>query len=123
MTSQMLRPMPTVPLYDRIRVEFLDGPLVRVLEPIRWRGPYPDPVPVDFVSDGGSKPALTWPLVGHPLSRRLLICYLLHDLDLARGMAWGEATRRFDARLRAVQCPPWRRRAIIAGVTVRGWLR
>jgi len=123
MPPALLMPLDPLPLYDRIRLELLDGPLVRVLEPIRWRGPYPDTVPADFISDGGSKPALTWPLVGHPLSKRLLICYLLHDLDLARGMQWTEATTRFDARLRAVGCPDLRRRAIIAGVTVRGWWR
>jgi hypothetical protein len=110
-------------LYDPIRLEMLDGPWVRVLTPIGWRGPYPDTVPGDFVSDGGSKPSLSWPLVGHPLSRRVLICYLLHDWDLANGVPWREATRRFDARLRAVECPSVRRWAIIAAVTVRGWTR
>jgi hypothetical protein len=110
-------------LYDPIRLELLDGPWVRVLTPIRWRGPYPDTVPQAFISDGGSKPSLVWPLVGHPLSKRVLICYLLHDLDLSRGMKWEEATRRLDARLRAVGCPDVRRVAIVAGVTLRGWLR
>jgi hypothetical protein len=119
----MLRPLVTPPLYDPIRIELLDGPLVRVLEPIRWRGPYPDTVPGGFVSDGGSKPAITWPFVGHPLSRRLVICYFLHDLDLARGMPWREATRRFNARVHAVGCHPLRRWAEVGAVTLRGWWR
>lgn len=110
-------------LYSPIRLEFLDGPLVMVLDPIEWRGPYPEVVPRGFISDGGSKPSLTWPLVGHPLSRRVLICYLLHDLDLARGVPWKDATRRFDARLRAVGCPEARRVAIITAVRLRGLVR
>lgn len=110
-------------LYDPISITFLDGPFVRVNTPIRWTGPYPDTVPSGFISDGGSKPSLVWPLVGHPLSKRVLVCYLLHDLDLSRGMKWEEATRRLDARLRAVECPDVRRVAIVAGVTLRGWVR
>lgn len=110
-------------LYSPIRLEFLDGPLVMVLDPIDWRGPYPEVVPRGFISDGGSKPSLTWPIVGHPLSRRVLICYLLHDLDLARGVPWKDATRRFDARLRAVGCPEARRVAIITAVRLRGLVR
>lgn len=111
------------PLYDPISVTFLEGPLLRVNAAIRWRGPWPDVVPAGFVSDGGSKPSITWPFVGHPLSRRVLVCYLLHDLDLWRGIEWRAATARLDARLRAVGCPAARRLAIVAGVTVRGWSR
>ena len=111
------------PIHDPISITFLDGPWVRTNTAIAWRGPYPDDIPSGFVSDGGSKPSLSWPLVGHPLSKRVLICYLLHDLDLARGVRWQEATRRLDARLRAVECPTVRRLAIVAGVTVQGWVR
>ncbi len=107
-------------LYSAIRLEMLDGPLVMVLEPIVWHGPYPEVVPRGFVSDGGSKPSLSWPLVGHPLSKRVLICYLLHDLDLARGVPWAQATQRFDARLRAVGCPDVRRVGIITAVRLWG---
>lgn len=110
-------------LYSPIRLELLDGPLVMVIDPIRWHGPYPDVVPRGFVSDGGSKPSLSWPLVGHPLSKRVLICYLLHDLDLARGVPWAQATHRFDERLRAVGCPAARRVAIMTAVRLRGLVR
>jgi hypothetical protein len=110
-------------LYSPIRLEFLDGPLVMVIDQIDWRGPYPEVVPRGFISDGGSKPSLTWPFVGHPLSRRVLICYLLHDLDLAREVSWTTATVRFDARLRAVGCPDARRWAMVAAVRLRGWMR
>jgi hypothetical protein len=122
MFAPMLQPL-TLPLHDPILVEILPGRLVRVLQPIRWRGPYPDTVPTDLISDGGSKPSLTWPFLGHPLSSRVLICYLLHDLDLSRGMAWGEALHRFNVRLRAVGCPTPRRWLEVAGVWARGLVR
>lgn len=115
--------MVAVRLHSPLRVEFLDGPLVQLFEPLEWWGPFPQRLAAGFTSDGGTIPAIFWPAVGHPLSNRLLACYLLHDADLRAGFAWDTATRQFNARLAATGVADARRRAIIAGVTVRGWFR
>lgn len=78
-------------------------------------------MPSGFVSDGGTIPSLAWPVVGHPLSARLLVCYLLHDFELEEGTAWDEAQRRLAVRLRAVRCAWPRRWLILAAVTLHGW--
>lgn len=109
--------------HDAIDVRLIGGRWVQVLAPVRWWGPFPDTVPAGTVSDGGTVPSLWWPVVGHPLSARVLVCYLLHDLDLARGLAWRAATRRLNARLAAVGCDPIRRAGIVGAVALRGWVR
>ena len=108
-------------LHDPVDLRLLPGRWVHTLAPITWRGRYPNVVPAGFVSDGGTIPALVWPLVGHPLSNGVCVCYLLHDLEIAQGYPWRRATARFNARLAAVGCHPLRRWAIIGGVIVRGW--
>lgn len=112
------------PVYDRPQLELLDGPWVRLLRAITWRGAYPNVVPADFVTDGGTIPALLWPVVGHPLSNRVFVCYVLHDFELQQGYRWSAATQRFNARLAAVGCARLRRWVIVAGVWLRGqWKR
>lgn len=110
-------------LFTPIRVEFIGGRNVRVLEPITWSGPFPMRIPADFVSDGGTIPAIAWPVVGHPFSASVLIAYLLHDADLEAGRPYAEATARLDARLRALNIAAARRWAIVAAVRVNGLLR
>lgn len=109
--------------HDPVDLRMLPGRYVQTLAPIGWRGRYPNTVPAGFVSDGGTVPALLWPAVGHPLSSRVVVCYLLHDWELRAGVPWREATRRLSARLADVKCPRPRHGLIVAGVTLRGWWR
>lgn len=107
-------------LYSPIRVEFIGGRFVRVLETIYWSGPFPAGVSSGFVSDGGSIPAIAWPIVGHPLSAGILIAYLLHDAELKAKISYRECTRRLDARLRALAISNARRVAIVMAVKING---
>jgi hypothetical protein len=112
------------PYCSPIRVEFIGGPLVQLLAPLVWTGPYAATIPNAFVCDGGTIPAILWPLVGHPLSASVLPLYLLHDFELGRGVAWGEARRRLQARAKVLPCHPLRAWAIAEGIAIKGaWNR
>lgn len=109
-------------LHDPIDVRFIGGRLVLVLRAIEWRGPHPITVPAGMLSDGGSIPAIGWPIVGHPFSASTLIAYLTHDRELELQVPWRDATRHLDARLRALQIARARRWAIVAAVRLKGML-
>ncbi len=108
-------------LHSPIRVEFIGGRFVRVLDSISWSGPFPASVPVDFVSDGGTIPAAAWPIVGHPLSASALVLYLLHDVELQAGVAWDDAKRRLDVRAKALGMDSVRRTAIVSAIGLKDW--
>lgn len=100
-----------------------DGGGCILLAPFAWAGPEPVTVPAGFFSDGSSIPAIMWPGIGHPYSLSLLRASLCHDWDIAQGVPWTECTRRYQVRLAASGVGRVRRALIIAGVTVRGWVR
>jgi len=107
----------------RPRLELQDGGGCVLLEDYAWPGPHPVTVPAGFFSDGASIPAIFWPAIAHPYALSVLRAALAHDYELAQGLAWDEAARRFRARLAGSGVGWLRRSLIIAAVTLHGWWR
>ena len=107
----------------RPRLELQDGGGCVLLEDYAWPGPFPVIVPAGFFSDGATIPAIFWPAIAHPYALSVLRAALPHDYELAQGLAWDEAARRFRARLAGSGVGWLRRSLMLAAVTVQGWRR
>ena len=103
-------------------VRFVARGRILLLAPLVWGGRYPLVIPTGYVSNGGDKPAITWPLIGHPLSGSVLPCYVAHDYELDTGTSYAEAARRLSTRLQEFRLGWVRRSLIMTGVWAYvGW--
>lgn len=86
-----------------LTVQFVARGRVQLMTPLVWRTTTTSiTVPISFLSDGASVPALLWPVVGHPYSGSLLRAAILHDFEIVTQRAPSRVVhRRFYAALRS----------------------
>lgn len=105
---------------------------VEILHPDKWwkRTRYRIMKPIDAagvqiasgkITDGASVPRLLWPLF--PPVGRYLIAAAVHDHLLEAGVPWRIANRKFKQILVESTIPRWRRRMMVAGVSIWGFYK
>lgn len=77
-----------------------------------------------YKSDGGTIPAILWPLFFHPFSGIALPCWVIHDWDVdktvGRTLTRGQAHKRLYHMLRARNVGRLRASMVYAGVWALG---
>lgn len=80
-------------------------------------------IPAGFQTDGGSKPRILWPILGHPLSLDRYPGYIVHDyLYQAQPVSRRAADEALVEVWRRIGVAPWRCAIEYAGVRVGGWI-
>ena len=80
-------------------------------------------VPDGFITDGGSIPAILWPIVGHPRSTKAGQAYALHDMLYREGYTTRARADQILYEGVTVLGANWfQRQAVLRGLQVGGWV-